>query len=257
MFVVAVAELSGDPDAAVGPIAAALGLVAHDVRSRLARTLPSIVVRTASEEDASRAASALRALGHGVVLCDSRSVAAGRDMVRVRRFALDPAGIFADGDAGEHLAYADLAVLVIVAARTEVERTLRLQELVGLNEDRAPVEMERTSHERVTELSAYLFPREERRVWLLREHEAQYLALGPAMRLTSHENFLATVARLRAQAPTALYDDRFATSPRHASQAVRVRDHQPAVTRPSDAGIDLTVHLLVQWLTRPRGGPYR
>ena len=75
--------------------------------------------------------------------------------------------------------------------------------LVGAGEDRAPVETERTVRERVTELSAYLFPREEsgepRRVWLLQEREAQYLGLGPAMRLTKHENFLATTRMYREQ----------------------------------------------------------
>ena len=77
-------------------------------------------------------------------------------------------------------------------------------------------------------------PRQDSRVperaWVLSESQSQYLGLGPLMRPTRHENFRAALELIRARAPHAIVDDRFALSPQATSQLLSVRGNDVAVS---------------------------
>lgn len=243
MFVVAIAEVAGDPEAEAGPIGAILGVDAFDARQRVRGLLPRVVYRSSSEEDALRVAAALRARRHGVMTCDMRDVVASDAMVHLSRFSFDATWLWADGPGSDRLAFDEIAALVLVTARSAISHTT--VEVVPQSDGGTRV-VETSRTEAVTEREAYLFPRAalgERppRPWLVRESSVQYAALGASMRPTRRENFRNTVALLRERAPRAVCDDRF-----NAGQYDR---HY--------SGLDLTVHLLGRWLLFGRGGPYR
>jgi hypothetical protein len=144
--------------------------------------------------------------------------------------------------------------------RSDVVRTTREKDVNTTLRRRygnpATVEREVTRHEHVVERAAYWFLRTGR-PWLLRESEAQYAALGPAMRPTRRENFDAMLALLRERARGAVFDDRFASQPLGAGQPVQVRGNEAAVPSGADAANDLIVQVLAAWLVRPKGGVYR
>lgn len=253
MFVVAIAELAHPLEDEAPSLATPLGLTAFDVRTRAAGVLPKIVAQYASRDDAERALSVIRARGHGALVCDTRDVIAGRDMVHLRRFALEEHAL---REGAEILPWDAIAALIVVAARTDVVRTTRERDVEVTGRSARIVERDHARHEHVMEQSAYLVPRHGS-PWVLHERGAKYVALGNAMRPTQHENFAAMVSLVRGRALGAIFDDRFAMQPQMGSQLVMVRGHDSAEASSTDAGIDMAVHLLAQWLLRGHGGPYR
>jgi hypothetical protein len=259
VHVVAVCELGADLDAEAAPLGALTGLNPYDARMRLAGVLPRVLVQTPSGEDAERITAELRARGHGAMACDTRDVIASGDMIHVRRFAFESPGLFANAHPGgtDRLRTSDLGVIIVVATRNDVVRSTREKEIPGpYSRHPTTVVREVTRNEHVVEHAAYLFPRGGR-PWILREREAQYAGLEGAMRPTRHENFAATLALLRAHAPNAVFDDRFATQPLNGAHVVMIRGHDAATAPTSDTASDLIVHVLAAWLARPKGGPYR
>lgn len=261
MRVVAVTALSGDLDAEVAPIAALVGLSAYDVRARLVGGLPRLLLSTADRNVADRVTRGMVARGHSVTELDPSEATASAEMVKLRRFTFDASGVWANDGAGDHLAWADLAVVVVALVRSEVARTTQDIEHPG-STDGSSRTMTRdvTKTEHTFSHVAYFFPRRDGRVrvpWLLDEATAQFRGLGAAMQSTRRGNFLATVARLRQLAPHAVVDDRFVTHPRAASVVVHVRGGESAAPVPAGADVDLLVHILASSLMQSRGGPYR
>jgi hypothetical protein len=262
MYVVAVGAVAGDLQTGAARLAAALGCAEYDVRTRLGGVLPAIVFRSSVEADAARALAAVRAEGHGALIVDTREVIASFAMVDMHRFQFDEVFLFTDSARQRWLAFADIGAILVVGTRTSVIRATMEEETVsrGIRHS-VTVRREHKTSEQVLERAAYVYPLDEdgqlQCPWVLREKNAQFLALGPALRRTRHENFQATVDLLRERAPGAAHDDRYLTSPRLASELVQVRDRDTAPGAAADAGVDLSIHLLARWLLRPTGGPYR
>jgi hypothetical protein len=259
--VVAVTALSGDLDVEVAPIAALVGLSAYDVRARLAGGLPRLLLSTADREFADRVARGMAARGHAVTEIDPSEATTSAQMVKLSRFAFDASGVWANDGVGDHLAWGDLAVVVVALVRSEVARTTQELEHPG-STDGSSRAMTRdvTKTEHSVSHVAYLFPRRDGRSgvpWLLEEATAQFRGLGPAMQPTRRANFLATVARVRQLAPHAVVDDRFVSHPRTAAVVVHVRGGETAAPVPAGADVDLLVHILASSLMARRGGPYR
>ncbi|MEO7092349.1 MAG: hypothetical protein ABI175_03800 [Polyangiales bacterium] len=252
----AIADIDRPLEEEAPALAAILGASPYDVRLALHGTPPSIVLRTPSRDLAERALAGLRARRCSALLIDLDDVVPTGRMVAVRRFALDDDGLHAS-ESGPKLLYEDLAALVRVAASTNVERTTVELEVRGTGRGGAvTVEEERTRREREHEQLLYLFPRDGV-PWVLRAREARYLGLGAGLRATVHENFLATIAVLRARAPRAAYDERFVAHPLTRHHAVQVRGDVRSKEAISDAGLDLPVHLVARWIVASSGGPYR
>ncbi len=235
------------------------GITALELRMALSAVKPSILFRTPSRERAEQAASILVAHGLGAVAVDMADVVSVERMVHVHRFTLEAAGLRADAR-GPTLAYDEVAAIVRAAVETSILRTTREIEAVraGARGTRVEVEVERTRAERAVEQVAFLFARGEGVPWVLRAGEARYLALGAAMRPTSMENFLATVALLRERAPKATYDERFVAHPLVRQAETYVRGHDTAAPALDDRAVEVRVHILARGLGRSvREGPYR
>jgi hypothetical protein len=262
VYVVALTHLAGNLDDEAAPLAAIAGVSVYDIRAWVGRLLPHIVFQSPNEADAAHVLAEIRGRGHGAMACDSRAICGADKMVRVHRFTFDDTTFWANDGRGEHVAFSDVAVLILAASRTDVVRITREKEVIA-GSTRPPPSgtVDHATNESVTEQAAYLFLRQAPgaappRPWLLHEREARYLALGAAMQPTRHANFAATVALLRARS-SAVFDDRFAGRPRGTSQLLHIRGHDAAAPSLSDTNIDLTVHFLAAWLARGQGGPYR
>ena len=263
MFVVAIAETAGSLEDVAGPLSTILRVAAYDVRMWLGGVLPHVVFRSASQDEALGVAAAIRARGHGAIVCDTRDVVAGSQMVQVHRFAFDQTSLWANDGQGDRLAFDDLGAVLVTASRMDVARTTTHKEPLPMRgKPRPTVVRDHTTHEHVIAHAAYLFPRRtlgspHPRPWILAERAAQYLSLGARMRMTRHENYMATLDLLRACSPRAIYDERLAVEPRTGAGLVQIHGHDSPAPLLTDATLDLSVHLLAEWLFRVRGGPFR
>jgi hypothetical protein len=257
---VALCELASASEAEAAELAPLLGMGPYDVRVWMSGILPRIVLQTPDHGIAVETTRRLRARGHGVVMIDVADVVSGAHMVPVHRFIADDASLWANDGEGDFLPWELLGAIMVVVRRVEVLRTTRNRESLRAMPARAAptTNVTKRSREHLVEHVAYLFPREGGGVpWLVREQETQYRSLGPRMKLTCYENFWETVALLRARAPGAIYDERFAREPRTAAQLVKVLGHESAMPAAADIQVDMLVHVLGEWLLRGHGGPYR
>jgi hypothetical protein len=256
---VALCELASAGEAEAAELAPLLGVGTYDVRTWMSGVLPRVVLQTADHGAALEATRRLRARGHGAVMFDLADVVPGTHMVQVHRFVADDAALWANDGEGDFFPWESIGAIAIVARRIEVVRTKRQRALGRTTPGRpAPTtSLLQRSHEHLVDHVAYLFSRDGGVPWLVREQETQYLSLGPRMKLTRYENFRETIALLRARAPGAIYDERFAKDPRTAAQLVLVHGHDSAMPDAADIHVDMVVHVLGEWLLRGQGGPYR
>jgi len=254
--VVAIAELARPLEIESEPLGALVGLTAYDVRLRLGGILPAVILHTGTAEAALEAVEAIRRRGHGALAMDAAEVTPSSAMVRLRRFGIEGARLRAD-ERSEATPLADVTALVRASTATDVVRSTRERETVYTGGRPAPAtrEVDRLSHESVVDHVVYVF-RREGPPWLLVEREAKYLGLGAAMRSTRFQNFLATIELLRRAAPGAVYDERFAVDPHPSGRLVLTHGGGTPDPRADDR-LDVLVHVLARWLTRPIGGPYR
>ena len=258
MLLVAIADVHGNLAHEAAPLAAILGVAAYDVKLWLSAALPRVVFQSESREEADAVLRAIRARGHGALVCDASAIVTS-DVVNVKRISLDATGIGGNDGAGDRLPYDSIGALIHVATRNDVERITRESEPPNASgyAGRPPqtVVRDRASHDHILEHALFVFPVDGLRPWVISEHGTKYLGLGAAMRPTAHENFHATLDVLRERAPGAPYDDRFVGSPRTPNRVLRVRG-SGAPEIPAEHG-DPSVHLLALWLMRGSGGPYR
>lgn len=96
----------------------------------------------------------------------------------------------------------------------------------------------------------YFFRRSGEKPWLLRERHASYVGLGDERTPIAFANFTRTIARVRANAAMAVYDDRLARR-RVAERIIDIGE------RSSRNGMDLLAHLLAMTIASQGGSPYR
>jgi len=245
-------------DAEAEPIAEIVGVTSYDVRLRLTGLLPSILCWKPNLEEALAVRAALASRHHGVLVVDPRTVPESEQMVHLRRFSLAADRLVAN-DHGDSVAFADITALIRAATSTSVVRKVRSREPIAYGSAPGrPTPTEETEllrHETASTNLLYIVPNDGAPL-LLVEHEARYLSLGSAMRATEHENFFTTIELLRAAAPSALYDERFA-SRAHDSRKLAVTRGSDRVEAREDEELHLLVHVLARWLTRGTGSPYR
>lgn len=263
-FVIALTELPDawrDPARVDGEIAAVsdlLGMARYDVRQWIGRGLPHVVLRVSSEDDAELIAGALRSRGCGVLACRQDKVVPSAALVQVRAFEVDEGALVASTGAAERMAFADLAALIVVARVSVIERVER-ERVFSLNRrGDAQKFRESAKREQYVDHAIYLIPRRAPCWWVLHEYQARYAALGPKLRRTTHENFLATLDLLKASAPNAIVDERMWRDPHTSVGSVRHDGSgEPDRLSRADGQLDLRIHVLAQWLLRPRSSPYR
>jgi hypothetical protein len=261
MHVVAIVDAAANAVADAERLTAALGdgLTPLELRMALSAVPPSVLFRTGSRERAEQAAGILVAHGVGAMAVDLAEVPSLEQMVHVRRFALEDTGLRSH-TGGPLLAYDAMAAIVRVAIETSVWRTTRESERLvpGPRGERPEVTVERTRAEHTVEQALFLFERGGGMPWVLRASDARYLGLGAALRPTTIENFVATIAILRERAPRAIYDDRFVAHPLARQTETHVRGHDTAAPPLGDRAVEVRLHLLASTLGRgAHAGPYR
>ena len=257
MHVVAILHLATTIEAEAAALAADLGTTAYEERLKLAAGLPAIVLQSAEAGPAKALLTKLRARGHGALVTDSAEVVASGDMIAVRRFAFEEDGLTLR-DSGVRLPYEDIVAIVRAVhrkrteTRTETKATSfsfgRALASGGLVLTKTTTREEKSVAQDWDAL-LYLFRTSGETPWILHERSADYSALGGALAPSSMQNFLAVVARLRAAAPHAIYDERL-TGPGSAPTRL-LHTVKPGTTAASTAsGVDLVAHVLAQWARR-------
>ncbi|MBN1612339.1 MAG: hypothetical protein JW940_37255 [Polyangiaceae bacterium] len=221
MHLVAIAELRGTVDAAVGPLASELGILAYELRLVLSAGFPAVILASADEAAAQRAFAAVERLGHAAVACDRRDIVASAAMTTLRAFEFGPEALIAHAGSADRLPYDEIAVLVRAMHRSTTETVEKVKERKfrpGVAIATGGLIMsKKTTREVVTrtderEQVLYIFRRSGAPPWILRERSALYGGLGADLRPSSFESFAATVARIRTSAPEAAYDERLMNS---------------------------------------------
>lgn len=210
---VAILRLATSVEDAARALASELATTAYDERIKLAAGVPAVVLASSDEHRARSLAGQLARAGHGVHVCAMSDVVPASAMISMRRFQLTGDGLVA-GEA--HLAWHDVRVLVrakhrhaseTAGSRTEKKLSLgRAIATAGLSM-RKTVTTDVVTRAEHPEQVLYVFgaggvP------WLLREHATDYSGLGSELGPSAAGNFALAVARLRAGASHARFDDR-------------------------------------------------
>jgi hypothetical protein len=177
-------------------------------------------------------------------------------MIAVRRFVFGQNALRADRAEPDEMPYGRIRALVHVV-HDELRNVIG-HEMVYVGPREGVARREIVTGEHDSSHSLYIFPSEGPTPWILRERDAHYGALGSAMGPVRHMNFMATIAAIRARAPSAHFDDRLAEHPRSPTHYTRSYGRPEGESSPwADHGADLNAHLLAAWLSRAVGGPYR
>jgi hypothetical protein len=259
MYIVAIAELATPLEAEAAALAADLGTTAYEERLNLLTGLPCVVLSTVDRAEALALLAKIRVRKHRAMAIDADAVVPHAAMIPMRGFALEPSAVVA----GEHeLPYGEITALLRAMHRTSTETHSETKSrqfsagkalLTGGLAFSKTVTREEKSAVQASEQVLYVFRAEGETPWLLRERGTSYAGLGPALTVSSAQNFLATIAHLRARAPAAVYDERL-LNPRGAMNRLTRSGTASASTlsTSSAGGVDLLAHLLALSIARAR-----
>ena len=230
-FFVAISSLATPLETEAKALAADLGTLAYEERLKLTAGLPAIVLTTVDGEAAKDLYLKLGARGHRVQICGSSDVVAAADMISLKHFQMTDDGL---ESAGAQLPWSDIAAIVHARHReTKVSSTTVKEKkfdvgravLTGGLVMRKSTQREVVTREEATEHVLYLFRSSGDTPWLLRELATNYGGLGAAIVASATQNFTTAIARFRARAPHARYDDSL-------------------LRRPAITDVDLYAHLM-------------
>jgi hypothetical protein len=230
MHVVAVVRWGPPLQQELPALAARLGVVAYDLRLRLAGGLPAVFVRVEDGNEANAQVEFLRARGHGAVALDVGSIPGPETQlvpVDFEQTAAALRGATADGARFE-IPYGEIVAAIHAACVTSSEHAVTTKEkkfsaglavatgglVVRKNVQR--VEKERSEDE---ERVMYLFCRSSPTLSVWRERTLRYDSLGNERALTQALNFAVFSKKLRAHVPAAFHDERLVAQKRHSDIA--------------------------------------
>lgn len=198
------------------------GLAATEVRTRLAGTLPRVLLTEADDERARALAAALEAAAFSVVTCDPTLVPRDDDRLVARTLEWPTTGALVVTSAAgerEELTPGSLALVQRGTRTTTISEVTKKKER-RLSPGRAllsggliltkTVETESTRTSTESDPFLLLHRSDGQRDVIIYEHRLDYRFLGAAMQPTSVANFQTVAARLRAFAPAAPVDQRAA-----------------------------------------------
>jgi hypothetical protein len=199
----------------------------------------------------------LRDRGYGAVACETATVASGRQQIVPREFRFNDGVLSGVDDTGKpfELALSQVVALIRATSIATVENntTTQTKQLAlgralvtgGLVMSKK-VEHTSTSTHEAREQVLYLFINSGLRPLCFKETMLRYQGLGAAIKPTVSQNFATLVETLRANAPEALYDDRFLKQKRKvgiASISAGFKDFSVSSSNVNDN--DLGAHLLL------------
>lgn len=222
-YIVAITRWGRPFEEELVPLASALGIVAYDLRLRIAGPLPVVFARIPGASDAQRLLALVRSRGHGAVACDADSVMDATSIITPRRFELDSEALVATDADGRQTTMPHQHVLALLPARvsslarvsvTEKKRSFSLGRaavsaavLPVLNPMKTTTKQV-TRHVGDVQQVLYVIRRTGREHVLLREHDLRYDALGDKVGRTAAESMAVLSSELRRLAPAAIFDER-------------------------------------------------
>jgi len=258
MHVVAVTRWGPPLEDELPELAARLGVVAYDLRLRLAGGLPAFFVRVKDGTEAAGHVKFLRARGHGAVACDAEVVPGPEDQLVPVDFELSATalrGVCTRGRRFE-LPVATIFALLHVACVTGAEQTVTTKEK-KFSLGRAVATggmMMRKKVDRVTKTATedqermiYMFYGSDTAPCVWKELTLRWEGLGDQRQLTTTENFKTLAGKLRTLAPKAFHDQRLLKQKRRADISVFAGGGKERRIQTSNAGEnDLAAFLLVR-----------
>ena len=258
MHIVAVTRWGTPLEEELPALAARLGMLAYDLRQRLAGGIPAVFATVGDGMVADGHMQFLRSRGHGAVTCDADAVPTTEDQLVPCDFELSAAavrGSFTQSRRFE-LPYAEIFALVHAASVTSDEHTVTTQEK-KISLGRAVLSggmMFRKKVERIDKKVTaeqqqilYMFCRAQPTPYVWKELTLRYEGLGDDRKQTTAQNFATLSERLRARAPHAFYDRRLLTHKRRAgisSFAGGAKDRRVQTSNAREN--DLAAHFLVR-----------
>ncbi len=231
MHVVAVTRWGSPLQEELPELAARLGIVAYDLRLRLAGGLPVVFARLEDGMEAAGHVEFLRARGHGAVACDAEAIPGPEDQLVPVDFELTATALRGISTRGRRfeLPYAEIAALVHVACVTSAEHIVTTQEkkfapgravLSGGMVLRKKVDRVDKTVTEEQEQMIYMFCPSDPVPCVCKELTLRYEGLGDERQLATVQNFATLSKRLRTLAPHAFYDQRLLTHKRRADISV-------------------------------------
>lgn len=257
MHVVAIVELTGPVEVEAAALAQDLGTTAYEERLKLVAGLPALVFTSAEPAPARALLQKIRARGQGVIGCDAAEVVGAGSMVPMRRFAFEPDALTLPDVPGERLPFTDILALfrAMHTTRTDTRTETTTKKfsagralLTGGLLMSKNVKGEERSQSTEREQVLYVFRAGGETPWILRERGTNYTGLGAQLGPSSAQNFLATIARLRGLAPSAVYDERLmgpVRAPARTAYSGGIGGESTSVS--SASGVDLMAHVLARW----------
>lgn len=258
MHVVAVTRWGSPLQEELPELAARLGMVAYDLRLRLAGGLPVVFAQVDDGAEAAGHVEYLRARGHGAVACDVETVPSPEDQLVPVDFELTAMALHATSTRGRRfeLPYTEILAMVHAVCVTSAEQTVTTQEkkfspglavLSGGMVLRKKVDSVQKTVTDEQEQIIYMFCRSQPAPCVLKELTLRYEGLGDQRQLTAAQNFQTLSTKLRTLAPQAFHDDRLVTNKRRANISVFAGGaKQRRVETSNVSGNDLATFLLVR-----------
>ncbi len=231
MHLVAVTRWGSPLQEELPELAARLGMVAYDLRLRLAGGLPAVFAQVGEKTEAAGHVEFLRARGHGAVACDAEAVPGPEDQIVPVDFELTATALRGVCTQGRHFELAGTKVLALVhvACVTSAEHIVTTQEkkfapgravLSGGMVLRKKVDRIEKTVTDEQEQMIYMFSRSHPVPCVCKELTLRYEGLGDQRQLATAQNFATLSKRLRTLAPHAFYDQRLLTHKRRADISV-------------------------------------
>ena len=217
MHVVAVTRWGLPLEEELPELAARLGVLAYDLRLRLAGGLPALFVRVEDGTEAAGHVTFLRARGHGAVVCDAEAVPGPEDQLVPLNFEVTATalrGICTQGRRFE-LPAATIFALLHVACVTSAEHTVTTTKkkfslgravATGGMVLRKKVDHVSKSATQDQERMIYMFYGSRKAPCVWKELTLRWEGLGDERQLTTAQNFATLTEKLRTLAPNAFHD---------------------------------------------------
>lgn len=216
MFLVAIAMLLTSSGAEAQALATDLEMTAFETRLILARSAPTIVMRTADKQRAVDVLHRLQLRGHKAIAFHDSHVPERASMIRPRELSFERDALRSDRGT---LKYTDIHALVMGAevthtdtVHTTTKRKLDVTKAIATGGLKMTSKVTEKHHVHRHEHEQYLlvYPTGGRTPWLLAEYGLHYASAGVEVGRVSGDNFRRVVTCLREHAPHVGLDDSLA-----------------------------------------------
>jgi hypothetical protein len=258
MHVVAVTRWGSPLQEELPALAARLGVVAYDLRLRLAGGLPAVFARVEDRVEAARQVVFLRTRGHGAVACDAGAIPLPDDQIVPVDFELGATALSGVSTSGARfeIPYAEISAMIHAACVTGEEHAVTKREK-KFSAGRAVLSGGMVLRKKVDRVDKTVIEDQERMIYLFcrsrpalsvwKEMTLRYEGLGGERQWTKAQNFTSLSKKLQTLAPHAFHDQRLLTEKRRSeisSFSGGAKEHRLETSNARET--DLAAFLLLQ-----------